>query len=168
MLAIAWGICLSLDSDPRLAFVRWSDFHEGTNEVPDALELASKSIVWKTGSLSLICSSPDQIRLAMKAQLPGPRESIREGVGDKATIFIGDIRRKLETFLQITDMGLIDTLISPPLSRVDLSSLASAFEEAQSGKVSVMTMETGTFMAARTTGTAIHAFSKKCFASNLD
>jgi hypothetical protein len=144
--------------DPRVALADWSPPH-GTNSY---LEFASRFAPWKRSALGLTCGSDHQLRLVLRARLPGPRWALKQGNTGRATIFIRDIAHKMEVPITLTATGAVDTLMSGQLSPPLLQSLATLFGSAEPQSVDVMTMETGTFMRGRANNVTIQKMALAC------
>ena len=158
ILLFGFGCAIPWTGDPRIALADWSSPLGTTSYV----ELASRFAPWKRSSLGLACGSDHHLRLVFRSRLPGPRLIFKQGNTDNATIFIRDIAHKLEVPIRLTEVGLIDTFLSEPLSLPQLQSLAASIGSARPETVNLMTMETGTFMKGRADNAAVQTVVSAC------
>jgi hypothetical protein len=158
VLIFAWACALPWTGDPRIALTDWTP-PRGTISY---VELASRFAPWKRSAFGLSCGSDHQLRLVLRSRLPGPRWVFKQGNTDTATIFIRGIDHKLEVPITLTEKGVVDTLISEPLSRPQLQSVMASLGPVVPQKLDVMTMETGTYMKGRANSLAVQKVAEAC------
>ena len=158
-ISLFGAVCaLPITGDPRVVLTDWSS-PLGTISY---IELASRFAPWKRSALGLSCGSDRQLRLVLRSRLPGPRWVFEKGNTDEATVYFGDIAHKLAVPMTLAETGVVDTLISERLSPSQLQLLSENLGTAAPQTVDVMTMETGTFMKARASNSAVRAMISAC------
>ncbi|RQW43486.1 hypothetical protein [Novosphingobium sp. LASN5T] len=158
-ISLFGAVCaLPLTGDPRVVLTDWSP-PLGTISY---IELASRFAPWKISALGLSCGSDRQLRLVLRSRLPGPRWVFQKDNTDEATIVIGDIAHELVVPMTLTETGVVDTLISERLSPSQLQLLSANLGTAEPQAVNVFTMETGTFMKARASNSAVRKVISAC------
>jgi hypothetical protein len=113
------------------------------------------------GSLNLVCDDQRNFRFLLTTRMPGPRDDLRPGTYT-ATIFIGDIKHKLEMPVDLVGFSAADTLVSAPLSSNQLGDLTAWLGKSPPQQISFMTMERGVFLFGVADEGAVRGFASNC------
>jgi hypothetical protein len=112
-------------------------------------------------SLDLVCDDQQNFRFLLTTRIPGPRDGLRPGTYS-ATIFIGDIKHKLEMPVDLVGVSATDTLVSAPLSSNQFDDLAAWLGKSPPQQISFMTMERGIFLFGVTDERAVRGLASNC------
>jgi hypothetical protein len=147
--------------DPRLLGVDWQNANVLPFPVRGNIEVARSGLLLKTASLSLVCG-PTTVHLVLRRNLPLPADYDWLGATDNATIFFGGFQRELTLRSRLVSYGLLETVITQPLTPKNVAHLSAWLEHPLSRKVSFMVLETGSFMKAVAAGSQVQEFASHC------
>lgn len=133
----------------------------------------------RPASLKLICSESRKLHLLLLTRLPGPRWAIQPGQDNNVSLFVDGIEQELPITVDVVDKGddpswlvrlwageaagPLDTIVTPPLSDSQITTLENWFGTTPPEKVSVVGIfETGTFMKGSASGQQIREQSAAC------
>jgi hypothetical protein len=163
ILSAAW---LVFGSDPRLLRIDWDNHEVVPFPVFASLEIGRSGVLIRRSSLSLVCG-PMSTHAVLRSDLPLFDEGDWAGAKGLATIFVGgDIRQQLELQSELVHDGLIETLVTAPLEEQEVSRLSKWIAKG-TGKISLMVLETGTFMRTVSDGGQIQAFASRCSSKRI-
>ncbi|MEE2951635.1 MAG: hypothetical protein VYD57_10355 [Pseudomonadota bacterium] len=146
-------------------------------EISQSLVVARGSTWRRESTLRILCGADRSVRLLLLTRLPYQVDrSYLPVTGRNAAMFVGDGRDRIDFKMDVsandaddrsffarnrfTDKFYPETLISAPLSELQISQVAQSLEP--SVRVIISVIETGTFMKGTETGTALAQFAEAC------
>lgn len=158
-------------TDPRPLFVDWRRSDDLPFAVRVQVELAAKWDPIKRASLSLVCGGGGGLHLVLRARLP-VRSVLRLHEKDRAHLTIdyepsgpkADWKaRTLEIErAELVAFGVVDALLTTPLSAAQVEHLAAAFGPTPPRRVSFGTMERAVYLAGSTGAEPVRALATAC------
>lgn len=132
----------------------------------------------RSSGLWVTCSEGSQVRLALNTRLPIEEEFARKGTYPNVYTVLFMQTVDIRTYEAIKSAPRIvfpratwrrdsenDSLLTPPLSAVELDTLSKAFLPTPPVRVRIDAVETGTEMRGTVDGRAITAFAARCLLS---
>ena len=141
---------------------RLDDLASVPHVITSSLPIAANAQANDRSVLTLICVENKSLRLVLRTKLAVGETFHTAGDEDRAVIFVGDVKNRIETKMLLVKRALYDTLVSAPLSRTAMSVLGSFFGGEAPEKVSVVTLETDTKLTGQSAKGQIAAFAAGC------
>lgn len=134
--------------------------------IRDQLEIARNPPSKPAGQLTLVCTPDSELLLVLVARVPGPRYVLDLHDTDQVSLLTDRRGREFRIKAELVAMGKLDVLATEGLSPAEARQLQSLYGVAPPSKVSFMGFhETGIYLRGSVSGTAIDAFSKRCWST---
>ena len=169
----AMGVIWFAISDPRPLLVDWRKVDDLSIPVRSRIELAAKWGVIKRGSLSLVCSAQGNLHLFQRARLHD--DWVREvGFAAKGTMHVDLLLRDAPTRrdraayelqierVDVVAVGIVDTLLTIPLSATQIVQLADLFGSSPPQNVTFWIEDVGQSFTGVADGATIRALAARC------
>jgi hypothetical protein len=115
-----------------------------------------RSVLW------LVCTSENQVVLALKTRLAVGREFYATGEAKDAALYVDGLSNRIETRMRLVKRARYDLLVSSKLSGTALSAISSFFGVSAPPTVSVVALETDTKLTGQVAKGQISGFASAC------
>jgi len=162
MLAAFVVLATALALHERVESETLDDLSAVPQPIIDSLPIAANALAKDRSVLRIACVEGNHLILVLRTKLAVGKEFYTAGMEGSAAIYVGDRANRIETRMRLVKRAAYDTLVSTRLSATAIAALGSFFGNEAPPKVSVMTLETGTFLTGQAGRGRIGAFAAEC------